>query len=198
MIAHLNGTLTLLREDRAVIECGGVGYLVLLAGATVARLPAVGSPLRLPVYLAVREDAMLLYGFGSDDEKALFEELLTVSGVGPKVAQGAVSAIPPAQLVEALARGDEARLVGLPGVGKKLAQRLIVELSERVGKQAWSVAAGDPAGGAAPAELLEALTGLGFSTVEARRAARAALLHLGDGAALEALLKEALRRLHEG
>ena len=192
MIAQLNGTLVSLREDRVVIDCGGVGYLVLVAPATLARLPEVGQPVRLPVYLSVREDALVLFGFAGDDEKALFEELLAVTGVGPKVAQGLVAALPPAQLVEAIAGGDEARLTSIPGVGKKLAQRIMVELADKIGQRGWQVAAPE-GGGPSASEVIEALTGLGFSLAEARRAARMAAQRCGDGAGLEQLVKEALR-----
>ncbi len=195
MIAHLNGTITQIREDRAVVECGGVGYQVLLAPATVATLPGIGRTMRLPTWLSVREDAMVLYGFGSEDEKQLFEELLAVNGVGPKVAQNVVAAMPVAHLVDAIANGDEARLVSVPGVGRKLAQRIVVELSDQVGKRGWVQQ--ETEGGALTGDLVEALTGLGFSAQEARRAARGALSQLGDQATLELALREALRRVNE-
>ncbi len=196
MIAHLSGRLTSMREDRVVIECAGVGYQVMVAPAALASLPEVGQAVQMPTYLSVREDAMVLYGFAADDEKALFEELLTVNGVGPKVAQNLVASIPPAQLVEAIAHGDEARLTGISGVGKKLAQRVIVELSDKVGQRGWRVSL--PAtGGVAASEVIEALTGLGFTATEARRAARLAVQATGDGAAIEDVIKAALRQVSE-
>jgi Holliday junction DNA helicase RuvA len=149
----------------------------------------------MPTYLAVREDALTLYGFVEDDERTLFETLLTVTGVGPKVAQNLVAALPPQRLVEAVGRGDEAQLTAVPGVGKKLAQRLILELADKIGQRSWTMSA--PAD--APLnDVLEALAGLGFTAVEARRAARAARQRLGEGAALEELIRYALRQLGTG
>lgn len=195
MISHLSGTLSYLREDRIVVDCGGVGYQVVVAPATLARLPEVGQAVRVPTYLKVSEDAMVLYGFGSEEERSLFEELLAVNGVGPRVALGIVAAVPPAHLVEAIAHGDEARLTSVPGVGKKLAQRILVELGDKIGQRGWAVttsSSGAPAG-----EVIEALTGLGFTPAEARRAARLALQHSGEGAPLEQVIKEALRLVNE-
>lgn len=192
MIAHLHGRLTRLSGASAVIECQGVGYEVQLAAATVAALPPVGEVLRMPVYLNVREDAMTLFGFGGDDEKELFGVLLQVSGVGPKVAQNLVSSLPPAVLVEAIATGDVARLSSVPGIGKRLAQRLTVELGDKIGDRGWSQAAAEPS---AAQDLVEALLGLGFSAVEARQAARAAIASADDGAPLEQLVKLALKEV---
>ncbi len=138
MIAHLNGRLTNLSEDSVVVECAGVGYRVHVAPPTLARLPEVGGTLRLPTWLAVREDAMTLYGFSSDEERELFEVLLAVNGVGPKVAQNLVASLAPARLVEAIGRGDEASLTQVTGVGKKLAQRIVVELSDKIGAMTFS------------------------------------------------------------
>lgn len=196
MIAHLNGRLTLLREDRVVVECGGVGYQVMVAPATLARLPEVGEPVRLPTYLSVREDAMVLFGFGSDEEKDLFELLLQVNGVGPKVAQNLVAQMPPRDLVTAIAAGDETRLTAVPGVGKKLAQRMLVELTDKIAQRGWSVAAAD--GGGAVGEVIEALVGLGFTAAEARQAARLAAKKLGEEASLEDMIRAALRQVNEG
>lgn len=192
MIAHLHGRLTRLSGASAVIECQGVGYEVQLAAATVAALPPVGEVLRMPVHLSVREDAMTLYGFGGDDEKELFGVLLQVSGVGPKVAQNLVSSLPPAVLVEAIATGDVARLSSVPGIGKRLAQRLTVELADKIGERGWSQAAAEPS---AAQDLVEALLGLGFTAVEARQAARAAIAAADDGTPLEQLVKLALKEV---
>jgi len=197
LIAHLHGTLSLLRPDRVIIDCGGVGYLVTIAEATAAVLPQVGDRIRMPVYLSVSEHGMVLYGFSNDDEKNLFEMLLQVSGVGPKVAQNIVTATRSERLVTAVAMGDEGALTDIKGVGKKLAQRIIVELSGKVGQQSWAVAAQEP-GTAATAEAVEALTGLGFTMAEARRAARIAAAEVGPDGTVEAILKVALRAINEG
>lgn len=196
MIAHLNGRLTNLSEDSVVVECAGVGYRVHVAPPTLARLPEVGGTLRLPTWLAVREDAMTLYGFSSDEERELFEVLLAVNGVGPKVAQNLVASLAPARLVEAIGRGDEASLTQVTGVGKKLAQRIVVELSDKIGAKSWSVAA--PAVDARSADVIEALTGLGFTAVEARRLASAAAKKAPADAPLEELIRLALRTAGAG
>lgn len=197
MIAHLHGTLSLLRPDRVVIDCGGVGYLVTIAEATAAVLPQVGDRVRMPVYLSVSEHGMVLYGFANEEEKSLFEMLLLVSGVGPKVAQNLVTATRPERLITAVAMGDEGALTGIKGVGKKLAQRIIVELQGKVGQQSWAVEAPEP-GTVAVAEVVEALTGLGFTMAEARRAARIASAECGTDGTVEQLLKVALRAINEG
>jgi len=196
LIAHLHGTLSLLRPDRVVIDCGGVGYLVAIAEATAAAMPKVGERLRMPVYLSVSEHGMVLYGFASDEEKSLFELLLAVNGVGPKVAQNLVTATRPERIARAVATGDEAALTEIKGVGKRLAQRILVELADKIGQQTWAVEA-EP-GGAASGEVVEALTGLGFTLVEARRAARRAAGEVGADAPVEQLLKTALRLINEG
>ncbi|MBI5830812.1 MAG: Holliday junction branch migration protein RuvA [Armatimonadetes bacterium] len=196
MIAHLNGRLTNLSEDSVVVECAGVGYRVTVAPPTLARLPEVGGTLRLPTWLAVREDALTLYGFSTDEERELFEVLLAVNGVGPKVAQNLVAALPPARLVEAIARGDEASLTQVSGVGKKLAQRLVVELSDKIGTKSWSVAAAPV--DARQADVIEALTGLGFTGVESRRLAQFAAKQAGADAPLEELIRLALKQAGSG
>lgn len=190
MIGHLSGQLAVVRDGEVVIDCHGVGYRVLVSAATLAQLPEVGARATLHTHLSVREDALTLYGFLTAEELELFEVLLGVSGVGPKVALSIVGALPPRQLAQAIAVGDEARLTSLPGVGKRLAQRLVVELGDRVAQRGWVVA-----DDLVPtlSEVVDALTGLGFTMTEARRAARAAAQRLGEDAAIEALIREALR-----
>ena len=197
MIAHLRGTLSLLRPDRVVIDCAGVGYQVTIAEATAASMPKVGEQLRMPVYMSVSEHGMVLYGFASDGEKSLFELLLAVNGVGPKVAQNLVTATRPERIAQAVATGDEAALTEIKGVGKRLAQRILVELADKIGQQTWAVEAPDE-GGRASGEVVEALTGLGFTVVEARRAARRAAAEVGADGTVEQLLKVALRAVSEG
>lgn len=197
MIAHLNGRLTHVLPEAIVVEAGGVGYLVQVAPATLASLPAVGSPIRLFTYLSVKEDRLTLYGFSNLEQRQLFELLLGVSGVGPKSALALVSAFPLRTLANAIMQQDAAMLTKIPGIGAKLAQRVCLELHERVGLLAWSV---EERGAASPHldEAIEALLGLGFTQAEARRAALAAARQLGAEAALDDLLREALRRLGGG
>ena len=195
MIGHLNGRLALIREAEVVIECGGVGYRVLVGASTLAGLPELGDKLRLATHLAVREDALTLYGFSTDEERELFETLLQVSGVGPKLALAIVGGLSPQVLVEAISSGDEARLTSVPGVGKRVAQRLVLELRDKIGERGWARMAEE--GGANLAEVIEALTGLGFTIAEARHAARAAVAAAGDEASLEELIRRALKAAGE-
>ncbi len=199
MIAFLHGRLAQHDESSATIECGGVGYRVLLAPSTRAQLPALGETLRLPTWLAVRDDALTLYGFASEDERSLFELTLTVAGVGPKVGQSLVTTLGPARLVEALRSGDEALLATVTGVGKKLAQRLVVELAEKVGvERVLSGGSGPAAATPVGAEVREALASLGFTAHEARRLADGAAERVGADQPLEVILREALRLAGSG
>ena len=132
MIAHLRGSVLEKHPNLAVLEAGGVGYEVHIPVSTFTRLPDVGAEAKLRIHMHVREDAMLLYGFHSAEEKMLFEKLITVSGIGPKVALTALSGIAPAELVQAIRSGDIAKLTRIPGVGKKTAERMVVELRDKL------------------------------------------------------------------
>ena len=166
MIASVSGTVASISLDHAVIEIGGIGLAVRTTPATLAGLRR-GEPARLATTLIVREDSLTLYGFGSDAAKELFELVQSVSGVGPKIALALLAVLPPEQLREALARGDTAALTRAPGIGRKGAERLVLELRDRVG-----VVAGTPSGpsgavGSWRGPLTDALTGLGFTTKQA-------------------------------
>lgn len=139
MIATLTGTLFAKHPDHAIIDVGGVGYEVLISARTYDRLPASGDEVFLFVYTSVREDAITLFGFAHIEEKELFLLLNTVSGVGPKLALGILSGISAAELSEALSMKNMSRLTALPGVGKKTAQRMCVELQDKVSHFAGSV-----------------------------------------------------------
>lgn len=132
MIAHLRGSVLEKHPNLAVLEAGGVGYEVHIPVSTFTRLPDVGAEAKLRIHMHVREDAMLLYGFHTAEEKLLFEKLITVSGIGPKVALTALSGIAPAELVQAIRSGDIAKLTRIPGVGKKTAERMVVELRDKL------------------------------------------------------------------
>lgn len=132
MIAHLRGTLLEKHPNQIIVECGGVGYDVTIPVTTFSRLPEVGQEVKLRIHTQVREDAFALFGFASQDEKLLFEKLISVSGIGPKLAVTVLSGLAASDLVSALRTGDLARLVKIPGVGKKTAERMVLELRDKV------------------------------------------------------------------
>jgi holliday junction DNA helicase RuvA len=188
MIALISGSVAVRRADHVVVDCGGVGYRLAVSGETLRQVPAVGRTVALHTHLVVREDALALYGFASEDERDLFLMLLAVQSVGPKVALAVLSAAPPRELLRAVAAGDVARLQAAPGVGKRTAERIVVELREKVGaalpEPAISVTRGDD-----PRSLArEALLGLGYGPAEADE-----LLEGVEGKDTEQLLAHALR-----
>ncbi|MGB2874496.1 MAG: Holliday junction branch migration protein RuvA [Gaiellaceae bacterium] len=162
MISRLRGVPAGRTGERLVLDVGGVGY-ALSVTPTAQRLAERGEEVTLETYLHVREDALQLYGFGEPAERELFEHLLAVSGVGPKVALAIVSGSPPAELRRAIALEDTARFEAIPGIGKKTAQRVVLELKEKLGSVA---AAAEPGHVGARDALVE----LGYSIVEAERA----------------------------
>lgn len=188
MIAHLRGRVAARRSGAVVVDVGGVGYLVYVP--ETARLPARGEPVELHTSLQVRDDSMTLYGFVEPGARELFEALLAASGVGPKLALAALSTHRPGALREAIAAGDTDSLQLIPGVGRKVAQRLVLELKERLGGSDLDGLV-DAAGGGVLSEVHEALLGLGYTAGEAR-AATAGLDRDGDAATV---LRGALRRL---
>lgn len=173
--------------DSVVLSAAGVGYEVLTPTHTPARLPPPGQTARLFTRLQVRDEAMVLYGFASSEERALFDHLITVSGVGPKGALAILSVLKPDAIRRAVATGDVAALTLVPGVGKKVAGRLIVDLRDRLGAVADAVAPGPLS------EVREALLALGLTPQEARDAL-AALSPDGDQS-VEELLRQALRQV---
>ena len=168
MIARLRGRPVGRTPDGLVLDVNGVGYLV-AATPTVLRRAGAGSEVTVETYLHVREDALQLYGFGDAEERELFVHLLTVSGVGPKVALAVVSGSPAAELRKAIALGDHARFQAIPGIGKKTAERIVLELKEKLGSVAEP---GLSAVGHAPGHIVarDALVELGYSVLDAERA----------------------------
>lgn len=166
MIALVSGTVAVRRTDYVVIDCHGVGYRLAVSGETLRQVPAVGLPITLHTHLVVRDDALALYGFATEDERDLFLMLLGVQSVGPKVALGVLSGASPRALLGAVAAGDVATLQAAPGVGKRTAERIVVELREKVGpalgQDAIAVSRADDPHSVAR----EALLGLGYSTTE--------------------------------
>ena len=166
MIALISGSVAVRRGDHVVVDCQGVGYRLAVSGETLRQVPAVGLPVTLHTHLVVRDDALALYGFATEEERDLFLMLLGVQSVGPKVALAVLSGAPPRALLGAVAAGDVNTLRAAPGVGKRTAERIIVELREKVGpaldQEPITVSRGDDPRSVAR----EALLGLGYTTVE--------------------------------
>jgi Holliday junction DNA helicase RuvA len=188
VIAALSGEVAVRRGDHVVVSCGGVGYRANVSAETLRHVPAVGARVLLHTHLVVRDDALALYGFATEEERDLFLLLIGVQSVGPKVALAVLSGGPPRELLGAVAAGDLARLQAAPGVGKRTAERIVVELREKVG----AVAPEDPiviSRGDDPRALArEGLVGLGFSAAEADE-----LLRDAADDTPEALIAHALR-----
>jgi holliday junction DNA helicase RuvA len=195
VIALVAGEVAVRRPDHVVVEtAGGVGYRLAVSAETLRQVPAVGRPVSLHSHLVVRDDALALYGFATEEERDLFLLLLGVQSVGPKVALAVLGGGPPRELVRALAAGDVARLTAVPGIGKRTAERIVVELREKVGAPDADPAAVAAAGitvtrGDDPRRVArDGLLELGYAPAEAQ-----ALLEGADGATAEELLASALR-----
>jgi Holliday junction DNA helicase RuvA len=196
MIAQLRGRLANKEPHRIIVDVGGVGYLVLIPLSTFYRLPEVPAEVMLHTFTHVREDAIQLFGFHTRDEQTFFELLQGVSGIGPRLATNILSGISVDDLVTALSQGDVPRLRAVPGVGKKLAERLVLELRDKTAGAALSpkAAAATPAPlDRALEDVVSALANLGCNRKEAQQAAEAARAELGPSAAFEELIKAALR-----
>ena len=174
MIAHLRGRLLSKQPQQAIVEAAGVGYDVAISVSTYTSLPTEGAEVALHIHTQVREDTLALYGFLDRNEKRIFERLITVSGVGPKLAITIQSGLPSERLVAALRAQDHATLTRIPGVGKKLAERLVVELKDKLEDMAVAPAAVVSAGPAAE-DVLSALTNLGYQRPAAQKAIETAV-----------------------
>jgi Holliday junction DNA helicase RuvA len=194
VIASLDGAVAALALDSLVVEVGGVGYRVYVSPSVIATATP-GSRLKLFTHHVVREDLQALYGFRTVEELGFFGLLLTVTGVGPKVALAIVGSRPTAELQLAIMQQDQAVLVSIPGIGKKLAERVIFELKEKVAAAGIAAAGVTIAGAPAEGDVVGALQALGYSLPEAREAARIGLGMAGVGASLEDRVKSALRVL---
>jgi Holliday junction DNA helicase RuvA len=188
MIALLSGTVAVRRADHVVVDCGGVGYRVAVSAETLRHVPAVGREVVLHIHLIVRDDALSLYGFATEEERELFLMLLGVQSVGPKMALAVLSGGPPRELLSALAAGDTGRLRAAPGIGKRTAERIVVELREKVGpavpEHAIRIVRRDDPRALAREGLIE----LGYSAQEAD-----AMLDGASGERAEDLIADALR-----
>ncbi len=195
MIARLSGTLIEKRGDAAVLEVSGVGYLVHLSLQSMGKLPPEGGRAQLRCYTHVREDALQLYGFLTPEEEELFHLLISVSGVGPKLALNTLSGMPATELATAILHGELARLTKISGVGKKTSERLVVELKDKIRTSGLASArtSQPPPPADADGALLSALVNLGYRPSAAERTAEAVRRALGPSAPLEERLREALR-----
>jgi len=193
MIARLSGILAELTADGAVIDVGGVGYLVQISGRTLDAIGPIGGEVLLLTELQVREDAWTLFGFGSAAERDSFRALTSVQGVGGRLALAILSVLSPDELSRAVSQGDKAMIGRASGVGPKLAMRIANELQGKLGVAGLTGAAPAPRAGAA-ADALSALANLGFKPAEASAAVNAAQDELGADAGLDALVRLALRK----
>jgi Holliday junction DNA helicase RuvA len=188
MIALVQGEVAVRRADHVVVSCAGVGYRLAVSAETLRHVPRVGEPAVLHTHLVVRDDALALYGFATEEERDLFLLLIGVQSVGPKMALAVLSGGSPRELLAAVAAGDVARLQAVPGIGKRTAERIVVELREKVGAAPddapITIVRGDD-----PRHLArDGLIGLGFSSEEAAR-----LLDGAPGDTPEALIAHALK-----
>ena len=195
MIAYLSGTLKRLDATHAVILANGVGYEVHISLSTYYELEG-RSQVELDVYTHVREDALSLYGFSSPEEKIAFEKLISISGIGPTLAQKILSGISPTDLADAISRNDARKLSTIPGVGKKTAERMCLELRDKLALTEAQQAASPAAGRSSVDEdVHSALLNLGYRPKDAEAALESARKQMGADAELSALLKAALRQL---
>jgi Holliday junction DNA helicase RuvA len=175
MIASLHGRLISKAPNQAVVECAGVGYDVTISVATFASLPAEGAETRLHIYTHVREDQIALFGFAETAEKRMFEKLLTISGIGPKLAITVLSGMDASRLVTAIRASDHATLTRIPGIGKKTAERVVLELKDKLEDMAVAPSAQAVHYGPAGDDALSALVNLGYARPVAQRAIEAAI-----------------------
>jgi holliday junction DNA helicase RuvA len=192
MIGYLAGTLKKLDATAALVAVNGVGYEVHISLQTYYRLEGKHE-VELDIYTHVREDALALYGFATADEKFAFEKLIGISGIGPTLAQKILSGIEPADLAEAVAQGDARKLTGIPGVGKKTAERICLELRDKLAVREAAPAV--PTRSSVDEDVHSALVNLGYRPRDADAALEIARKELGPDAELSALLRRALRQL---
>ncbi len=194
MIAQLTGLVADKRVGQAIIDVSGVGYLVHLSAVSLAALPPPGERVSLRIFTHVREDALQLFGFSSAEEEAVFQELISVKNVGPRAAQNILSGIDARELASAVAQGDVARLTKVPGVGKKTAERLVVELRDKLVDLARDAPRPGGSRSGALEQLEQALVGLGYRPQQAQQVIET-LRERAEERPLDDLLREALKLL---
>ncbi len=191
MIAHLRGKLLAKQPNQAIVEAAGVGYDVTISVPTYSDLPGVGNEVALNIHTHVREDQIALYGFLQPSEKKLFEKLISVNGIGPKLAITVLSGMPAESMIGAIRGNDIARLTKIPGVGKKTAERMVLELRDKLPTQDSSAISATPSLSAVEEDVLSALINLGYQ----RSAAEKSLSSVNKGQPFDAMFREALGAL---
>jgi len=194
MIASVSGTVQSRRPDHVVIDCGGVGYRLAVSSKTLEQVPASGQAGALFAHLILKDDGINLYGFATEAERDLFLRLISVSGIGPKMALTALSGSSPSELRKAIAAGDAKRFQVVPGIGRKTAERVIVELRDAIAGELDGEAQGAPSADDSPRSLArDGLVALGYDAAEAEEMLVSATAAIGADAAPEALIQAALR-----
>jgi Holliday junction DNA helicase RuvA len=191
MIAHLRGKLLAKHPNQAIVETGGVGYDVTISVPTFSDLPGIGGEVTLHIHTHVREDLIALYGFLRPAEKQLFEKLITVSGIGPKLAITILSGMAADEMVSAIRGNDIARLTRIPGIGKKTAERMVLELRDKLPAEGVTESRVTPAMSAVEEDVLSALTNLGYQRAAAERAL-ATVEQNGKGSSFEVMFRQTL------
>jgi Holliday junction DNA helicase RuvA len=194
MIAHLRGRLLAKHPNQAIVETAGVGYDVTITVPTFSDLPAVGAEVALHIHTHVREDAIALYGFLRPAEKVLFEKLITVSGIGPTLAIKILSGMAADEMIRAIRSNDVARLTRIPGIGRKTAERMVLELRDKLVEEGQASAPAIPAPNATEEDVLSALVNLGYQRPAAEKALAVATKN-SKAASFDALFREALGAL---
>lgn len=202
MISYIRGTLAGVEEDRIIVETAGIGYGIYMPGEAITRLPAVGSEVKIHTYLNVREDAMQLFGFLTKDDLKVFRLVIGVSGIGPKGGLNILSCLSPDDLRFAVMAGDAKTIAKAPGIGKKTAEKLIIELKDKLSIEDTLARIGAPeeenfeaasASNEVQAEAIQALTALGYAAAEAAKAVKLAAPSQEDS--VENVLKAALKQM---
>ena len=193
MIAHLRGKLIARHPNQAIVETAGVGYEVVISVPTFSDLPPLGSEVALHIHTHVREDQLALYGFLRVEEKQLFEKLITVSGIGPKLAITILSGMAAQELGNAIRGNDVARLTKIPGIGRKTAERLVLELRDKLPVAGQEIVPAVPAFGAVQEDVLSALVNLGYQ----RAAAEKALASLAKDGSFDVMFRGALAAINK-
>jgi Holliday junction DNA helicase RuvA len=194
MIAHLRGILLSKHPNQVVVETAGVGYEINISVPAFSELPANGAEIALHIYTHVREDLIALYGFLRPAEKHLFEKLITVSGIGPKLAITVLSGMAAKEVAGAIRGNDLARLTRIPGIGKKTAERMVLELRDKLPEAVEASVSRTPAISAVQEDVLSALVNLGYQRTAAEKALSGAVKN-GNGGSFEAMFREALAGL---
>jgi Holliday junction DNA helicase RuvA len=194
MIAHLRGRLLSKHPNQAIVEAAGVGYDVTISVPTFSDLPAAGGEVALHIHTHVREDALALYGFLRHSEKQIFEKLISVSGIGPKLAITILSGMPADEMASAIRGNDVAKLTRIPGIGKKTAERMVLELRDKLPKEALGEPASLPVTSPVEEDVLSALVNLGYQRAVAERVL-ATVSKNGKGTSFDVMFRESLAML---